>query len=142
SLNCCLAVPHRPLQIAAFDAVLHSDIAGIVFAIDKRRAVTLADRSQLAQGNLLSVRSAHQQVPYVVSAAAKLRLHAHDEIEKLFPLDDLGDRLPSDRGRNHALYIGNVDPVACDLVAVHIEHEAGLAEFADHRQIGKTTNPG
>ena len=141
-LHCRLAVSHRPLQIAAFDAVLHSDVAGIVFAINKRRAVSLADSGQLAQRNLLSVGRADQQIPDLMGAAAKLRLHADHQIEQLFSLDDLGDRLPADRGRDHGFHVGDVDSVARNLVAIHIDQQAGLAKFAHHRQFGEARNFG
>ena len=34
-VHCGLAVAHRPLQVTAFDAVLHPDVAGVIFPINK-----------------------------------------------------------------------------------------------------------
>ncbi len=130
-----LAFPHGALQVAAFDAVLHADIARVVFAINKRCAVALADVGQLAQRNLLSIRRADQQIADLVRAAAELRLHAHHQIEQLLALDDLGHRLSADRRRDHGFHIGNVDSVARNLVAVHIDQQARLAKLAHHGQV-------
>src|SRR5271169_1610166 len=52
---CCLTVSHRPLQIPPLNAVLHSDVAGVIFAINKRRTVSLRNVGQLAERNLLPI---------------------------------------------------------------------------------------
>ena len=130
-----LAVAHRPLQVAALDAVLDADVARVVFAIDKGRAVALADVGQLAQRNLLAVGRAHQQVADLVRAAAELRLHAHHQVEELFALDHLGGRLAAHGGLDHGFHVGDIDAVARDLVAVHVDQQAGLAKFPHHGQI-------
>jgi hypothetical protein len=77
---------------------LHANVAGVVLPVDKRRAVSLADIRELAEWDLLAVRCAHQQVSDLIRAAAKLRLHAHHQIEQLLALNDLRDCLTADRG--------------------------------------------
>ncbi len=79
--NGALSVGHGALQIAAFDAVLHADIARVVFAIDKRCAAGLVNIRELAQRNLLAGWCADEQVADLLRVLAELRLHAHDEIE-------------------------------------------------------------
>ena len=133
-----LSFAHGALQIAPLDAVLHSDVARIIFAINKRRAVSLRDGGKLAERNLLSIRRADQQIADLVGAAAELRLHADDQIEQLFALNDLRGGLSADGGRDHGFHVGDVDSVAGDLVAIHIDQQAGLAKFADYREFGKT----
>ena len=75
-------------------------------------------------------------------AAAELRLHADHQVEQLFPLNDLRDRLPADCGRDHCFHIGNVDSIARDLVAIDIDQQAGLAKFAHHRKLGEARHFG
>src|SRR5579863_1759754 len=132
-----LAVLHRPFQITSLHAVLHADIAGVVFAIDERRAASLADTGELAQGNLLSVWSPNQQIPDLMRTAPELRLHAHHKIEQLLTLNHLSDRLSAYRGGNHGLHIRDVDPVPRDLVAIDVDQKAGLAKFAHYGKLGK-----
>ena len=68
-------------------------------------------------------------------AAAELRLHAHHQVEQLLALDDLGHRLPADGGRDHGFHVGDVDSVARNLVAVHIDQQARLAQLAHDGQV-------
>ena len=136
-LDCCLGVSYRPLQITPLDAVLHADVAGVVFAINKGRTVSLADIGELAEWDLLPVGCTDQQISDLMRAAAELGLHADHKIEQLLPLNDLRDRLPADCGRNHSFHIRNVDPVACNLVAIDVDQQAGLAKFAHHRELGE-----
>ncbi len=75
-------------------------------------------------------------------AAAELGLHADHQIEQLFPLNDLSDRLPAHRGRDHGLYIGDVDSIACDLAAIDVDQQARLAKFAHDRKLGETRHLG
>src|SRR5271169_1853643 len=70
-------------------------------------------------------------------AATELRLHADHQIEQLFPLNDLGDRLPAHCGRNYSFYICNVDPIPCDLVPIDVDQQTRLAKFSHNREIGK-----
>src|ERR1700722_5849673 len=71
-------------------------------------------------------------------SATELGLHADDEIEQLFPLNDLRDRLPPDCSLNEAHYVRDIDPISCNLVAINIDQKAGLAKFAHH---GKLSEP-
>ena len=48
----------------------------------------------------------------------------------------------ADGGRDHGFDVGDVDSVARDLVAIHIDQQAGLAQFAHHRQFGEAGNFG
>ena len=132
-----LAIADGALQIAALDAVLHADVARIVFAVNEGRAVALGDVRELAERNLLPIGCADQQVPDLLCAAAELRLHAHDQVEQLFPLNDLSDRLPADSGRNYGLDVGDIDSVSRDFVAVDVHEQAGLPQFAHHGEFRK-----
>src|ERR1700678_3612290 len=76
-----LAVVHRALKVAAFDAELHADVAGVVLAINKRSTAGFADVGQFAKGNLLPSRCADEQIANFGGALAEFRLHADDEIE-------------------------------------------------------------
>jgi len=44
--------------------------------------------------------------------------------------------------RNHGLDIGDVDSIAGNFVAVHIDQKAGLSKFADDGQVGKPWSAG
>ena len=77
-----------------------------------------------------------------MGVAAKLGLHAYHQIEKLLPLDHLGDRLASHSRRDHGFHVGYVNSVARNLVAIHIEQQAGLAQFAHHGQFLEARNSG
>src|SRR5579872_3167648 len=137
-----LTIAHRALKIATFDGILHADVAGIVFAVDERRAISLLDAGQLAERKLLAIGRAHQQVANFLGAAAELRLHAYYEVEELFALDHLGGGLSAHRRLHYRLNIGHVDSVTRDLVAVHINQQAGLSQFAHHRQFRKARHSG
>ena len=56
------------------------------------------DVGELAEGNLLAVGRADEQIADLMGAAAELRLHADDEIEQLLALNDLRDGLSADGG--------------------------------------------
>ena len=92
-----LAGVHRALQVASFHAVLHADVARVVFAIDERRAAGLVNIGQRAQRNLLPRGRAHQQVADLLRTLAELRLHAHHQVEELFALHHLCGRLAAHR---------------------------------------------
>ena len=72
-----------------------------------------------------------------MGARAELRLHAHDEVEKLFTLNDLRGGLAAHRRLHHRFHVGDVDPVAGDLFAIRVNDQAGLAQLAHHGQFGK-----
>ena len=44
-----LAIAHRALQVAPLDAVLHADVARVIFAINKGRAISLGNVGELAE---------------------------------------------------------------------------------------------
>src|SRR5579862_259000 len=77
-----------------------------------------------------------------MSAAAELRLHPDDEVEELFALDDLGDRLPAYGRRDYGLYVGYVDSVARDLVPIDIDEQTWLAQFPNDREFRKARHFG
>ena len=103
--------------------------------------LALADIRQLAQRNLLPGGRAHQQIANLLRVLAEFRLHAHHEIEQFFALDHLRGRLPAHGRLHHAFHVRHVDAVARDLVAVHVDQQAGLAEFAHHGQFGESAAP-
>src|SRR5664280_2359708 len=49
-----LSIEYGPLQVAALDAVLHSDVARVVLAIDEGCAASLMDVGEFAQWDLLT----------------------------------------------------------------------------------------
>ena len=71
-------------------------------------------------------------------ARSILGLHPHDEIKELLALDHLRGRLASHCSLDHALDIGDIDAVACNLFAVHVNLNAGLPEFPDHRELAES----
>src|SRR5580704_17697146 len=75
-------------------------------------------------------------------AAAELRLHADDKIKQLLALNDLSDRLPAYRGRDHSFHIRNVYPISRDLVAIDIDQEAGLAKFSHNGEVSEAGHIG
>ena len=92
---------------------------------------------QLGDRHLLAGRSRHQQIADGVLARAVLRLHAHHQVEQLLALDDLRGRLSAHRGLDHALDVGDVDAVARDFFAVHVDLHAGLPQFAHDGEFGE-----
>jgi len=72
-----------------------------------------------------------------MGAAAKLGLHADNQIEQLLTLNHLSDRLPAHCSRNHSFHISNVDPIPRDLVTIHVDQQARLPKFAHHREISE-----
>ena len=89
---------------------------------------------KLAQRNLLAGRRADEQIADLLRVLAELRLHAHDEIEQLFALNHLRGGLAAHRRLHDGFHVGDVDAVARDLVAIDIDQQAGLAEFAHDGQ--------
>ena len=90
--------------------------------------------------NLLAGGRADEQVADLLGVLAELRLHADDEVEQLLALNDLGGRLAADGGLNDRFDVGDVDAVARDLVAIDVDQQAGLAEFADDGEFGEAGN--
>src|ERR1700686_766654 len=74
--------------------------------------------------------------------AAELGLHSQYQIEQLFSLNPLSDRLPTNRGRDHSFYVRNIDPVSRDPVPIDIDQQTGLAKFAHHSEVGETGDIG
>ena len=134
-----LPIFHGTFQVAALNAVLHADVARVIFAIDKRSAVALLDVWPVPEWNLLAVRRSHQQIANLLRATAELRLHAHDKIEQLFALHDLRRGLPTDGRLDHGFDVGDIDAVARDLLAVDIDEQAWLSQLAN---TVSSVNPG
>src|SRR5215470_15383830 len=125
--NGALAIFDGTLQVAAFNAELDADVAGIVFAVDEGGAVALLDVRERPDGDLLAGGGADKQIANLLRAFAEFGLHPYDEIEEFLALDDLRCGLTSYGGLNDALDVGNIDAVACDFVAIHLDKKAGLA---------------
>src|SRR5690242_14970770 len=77
------------LEVAAFHRKLNSNVARIVFTIDEGSSRSLLDAGELRKRNLLAGWRRHQEIANVARARAILRLHAYDQVKKLFALDDL-----------------------------------------------------
>src|SRR5579875_3333402 len=133
-----LSVPHGSGQVAALNAVLYADVAGVILAVDESRAVADANIRDLTERNLLPSGICHEEVGDLPFAAAKLRFRPYDQVKLLFPLNHLRDSLSSDRGLDHCLNIADVNAVARALRTVHIHQSTGLAEFAHHYEIGES----
>ena len=139
-----LPVTHGAFEIASLDAVLHADVAGIVFAIDKGSAGSFLNVGERRERNLLPAGRAHQQIGDLLRVLSELRLHAHHEIEELLALNHLRRRLPAHRRLNHAFHVRHIYAVTRDLLAIHLDQEARLAEFAYHgefRESGDLCQP-
>ena len=78
------------------------------------------------------------RLPICCCILTEFRFHTHDQIEQLLALDDLGCCLAAYSSLNDRLDVGYIDAVTGDLVAIHIDQQAGLAEFANNRQFGKS----
>ena len=81
---------------------------------------------------------AHQQVADLLRVLAELRLHAHHEVEELFALHHLRGRLAAHRRLHNRFHVGHVDAVARDLVAIHVDDQARLAQLAHHGEFGES----
>lgn len=73
-------------------------------------------------------------------ALEELRLHAHHEVEELLALNHLRGGLATHRRPDHRFHVRHIDAVAGDLVAIHVDEQARLAQLAHHRQLGKARN--
>src|SRR5581483_216179 len=116
-----LGIAHWALEITSLDAVLHSDVARVIFPVYERCAVPLFDFGEFLERNLLAIRGSHQQVADLIRTTAELRLHTHHKIKQLFALDDLCRSLTTHRGLYHCLDIRHVNSVPRDLFPVHID---------------------
>src|SRR5712692_9268752 len=83
----------------------------------------------------LMVASSERGICWPAGAGAILRFHANDKIEEFFALDNLGGGLAADSRLDDGFDVGDVDAVASDFLAVGIDNEAGLAEFADDGEL-------
>ena len=81
---------------------------------------------EFGEGNLLAAGGGHEQIADFAGVRAKLRLHADDQIEEFFALDDLRGGLTADGGLNDGFDVGDVDAVARDFGAVGVD-DAGWA---------------
>ena len=68
---------------------MNADVTRIVSPVDERRAAGFFDAGELGKRNLLSAGSGNKKVPNLARAGTELRLHANDEVEEFFSLDDL-----------------------------------------------------
>src|SRR5260370_16364 len=59
-------------------------------------------------------------------------MRSNDDIEKFFALDNLSGGLAANSGLDDGFHIGDVDAVPRDFLAVGIDDETGLAQFADY----------
>ena len=75
------------------------------------------------------------RLPISLRVRAVLRLHADDEVEKFFALDDLRRGLAANCGLDDHSDVGDIDSVARDFGAVDVYDQAGLAEFADDGEL-------
>ena len=73
----------------------------------------------------------------LLGVLAELRLHAYDEVKKLFALDHLRGGLSPDGGLHDGFNVRHVHAVAGDPVAIHLHDQSWLAEFAHHSQLGE-----
>jgi len=110
---------------------LNADIPGIVFAIDEGSAGAFLDGGKFGERDLLSGGSGNEEIADVADARAILRLHADDEVEKFFSLDNLGGSLSADSRLDNGFDVRNVDAVAGDFGAVGVDDEVRLAELTD-----------
>src|ERR1700723_2503324 len=74
--------------------------------------------------------------------SAGLRLHADNKIKKIFPFNNFVYPPPPYRGRDHSFHIRNVYPITCNLVAIDIDQEAGLAKFSHNREVSEAGHIG
>ena len=84
-------------------------------------------RGEFGKRNLLTSGSGDEEIANVAGAGAVLGLHANDEVEKFFALDDLGGGLTADGGLHDGFDVGDVDAVAGDFGPVGVDDEAGLS---------------
>src|SRR5579862_147850 len=127
-----LSVTHSAFEIASLDAVLHANVAGIVFAIDKGIAGSFLNVRERRERNLLPAGRAYQQIGDLLRVLSELRLHAHYEIEELLALNHLRRCLAAHRRLNHAFHVRHIYAVTRDLLPIHLDQETRLAEFAYH----------
>src|ERR1035438_5390295 len=93
---------------------------------------------QVTQRDLLARWCADQQVADLCFILPEFRFHTHDQIEQLLALDDLGCRLAAYGSLKNSLDVSHIDAVTSYFVAIDIDQQAGLAEFANNRQFGKS----
>src|SRR5579859_242970 len=130
-----LAGVDRALEVAAFDGKLNADVAGIVFAVDEGSPGAFLDGGEFGERDLLPGRSGDEQIADVAGAGAVLGLHADNEVEKFFTLDDLSGSLSADGRLHNSFDVGDVDAVAGNFGAVGVDDEAGLAELANNGEL-------
>ena len=126
-----LTLFYDAFQVAAFHGKLNADVARIILAIDEGSAGGFADGGEFGERNLLPRGCGNQQIADVPGIRTELWFHSNHHVEKFFALNDLGGGLPADSGLDDGFDVGDVDGVACDFLAVGIDDETGLAEFAD-----------
>src|SRR5437016_739059 len=129
---------HNAFQVSPDNRKLNADVTRIVFPVDERRAAGFFDAGELGKRNLLSAGSGNKKVPNLARAGTELRLHSNDEVKEFFSLDDLRGSLSPDSRLHDRFDIGDVDPVTRDFLAIGVDDQAGLAEFANDRELGKT----
>ena len=93
------------------------------------------DGGEFGERDLLAGGRGHEQIADFARARTVLRLHADDEVEEFFALDDLRGGLAADCGLDDRFDIVDIDAVARDFRAVGIDGQAGLAEFADDGEL-------
>ncbi len=124
-------------EVAALHGKLDADVARVVFAIDEGCAGAFFDGGELGERDLLAGGSGDEEIADVAGAGAELRLHADDEVEEFFALDDLGGGLAADGGLHNGSDVVDIDAIARDFGAVGVDDQAGLAEFAHDGEFGE-----
>ncbi len=121
---------------AAAHAVLDSDIALVVLAVDFGSFVGLVNRAELRERNSLPGGREQADVLDGFAGAPVLGQVAEGQIVDFFAAQHLGKGVPADRGLHSILNIGNVDAPPRGFLPVDCNVEIGLSGDLENAEIG------
>src|SRR5262249_9316405 len=109
-------------------------------SVDKGCALFDFHIGELAQGKVLTVRCRQQKVLDRGFVTPEFLLQSDDKIELPLPLNHLRGRLPAQGRVDQGVDVADIQPVACDLLAVRRDDETRLSKFTDNRDFSNAGN--
>src|SRR5262249_1204278 len=133
---------HGAAEIAAAHAVFERDVAVVPFARNLGCAIDHLDLAELRERDALA---GGREQPDLLDGFLRIAIGlfvAGDKIVTALALQHLRDGIAADCGLDGVLHIGDVDSVAGGGATVHGEVEIGLADYAEHAEIGDSADAG
>ncbi len=135
-----LRLGHGAAQVTPAHAELDRNKALVSFVVDVGSAGVEGNVCQRAERHIgiAAARGlvSHLDIAHGLDVAAVFRRQAHRQRELAVTLQDCRGLRAAERGLYHGIDVSGVKPVACRRLPIDADIEVGLAEHAEHAQVG------